>query len=81
MKGCCKSTVLPGRLAGDTSAVWYAWQRWLPSFLMPMVRELDELTAFQGEGDLALMPNEMMRCKKHLVVTLIDMCSQHLHIW
>ena len=57
--------MLPGRLARDmNSAVWCAWQRWLPSFLMPMVRALDELTEFQGEGDLALMPSEVMRCKK-----------------
>ena len=42
---------------------------------MPMVRGLDELTEFQGEGDLALMPSEVMRCKKHfdsLVITPID---------
>ena len=44
---------------------------------MPMVRGLDDLTEFQGEGDLALMPNEVMRCKKHfdslaIVVTPID---------
>ena len=42
---------------------------------MPMVRGLDALTEFQGEGDLALMPNEVVRCKKHfdsLVVTPID---------
>ena len=39
---------------------------------MPMVRGLDELTEVQGEGDLVLMPNEVMRCKKHfdsLVIT------------
>ena len=77
--------MLPGRLARDmNSAVWCAWQRWLPSFLMPMVRGLDELTEFQGEGDLALMPSEVMRCKKHfdsLVITPIDKCSQHLLLW
>ena len=42
---------------------------------MPMVHGLDELTEFQGEGDLALMPSEVMRCKKHfdtLVITPID---------
>ena len=58
---------------------------------MPMVHGLDELTDFQGEGDLTLMPgdltlmpNEVMRCKKHfdtLVITPIDKCSQHLLIW
>ena len=40
-----------------------------------MVRGLDELTEFQGEGDLALMPSEVMRCKKHfdsLVITPIQ---------
>ena len=73
--------MLPRRLARDVnSAVW----RWLPSFLMPMVRGLDELTEFQVEGDLALMPNEVMRCKKHFdsfVITPLDKCSQHLLIW
>ena len=42
---------------------------------MPMVRGLDELTEFQGEVDLALMPSEVMQCKKHfdtLVITPID---------
>ena len=53
-------------------------------FLMLMVCGLDELTAFQGEGDLALMLNEVMRCKKHfdpLMITPIDKCSQHLLLW
>ena len=51
---------------------------------MPMVCVPDELTEFQGEVDLALMPNEVMGCKKHfdsLVTTPIDKCSQHLLIW
>ena len=77
--------VLPGRLARDVNAaVWCAWQQWLPSFLMPMIRGPDDLAEFQGEGDLALMPNEVMRCKKHfdsLVITPIDKCPQHLLIW
>ena len=66
------------RLARDmNSAVWCAWQQWLPAFkfLMPTIRGFDVLTEFQGEGDLALMPNEVMRCKKHfdsLVITPID---------
>ena len=85
MKGCCKTRMLPGRLARDVeSAVWCDWQQWLPSFLMPMVRGLDDLSEFHGEGDLALMPNEVLRCKKYfdsLVVTPIDKCSQHLLIW
>ena len=43
-----------------------------------------DLTEFKGEGDLAFMQNEVMRCKTYfdsLVVTTIDKCSQHLHIW
>ena len=76
--------MLPGRFARDmNSAVWCAWQQWLPAFLMPMVRGLDDLTEFPGGGDLTLMPNEVMRCKKYvdsLVVTPIDKCSQHLLI-
>ena len=45
LKGCCKTRVLPGRLARDVnSAVWCAWQRWLPAILMPMVHGLGELT-------------------------------------
>ena len=41
---------------------------------MPMIRGLGDLTEFQGEGDLALMPNEVMRYKTHfdsLVITPI----------
>ena len=76
VKGCCKTRVLHGRLASDTnSAGWCAWQQWLPAFLVPMVRGLDSLNELQGEGYLALMPNEVMRCKKYfdsLVVTPID---------
>ena len=50
---------------------------------MLMVRGLDDLTELQGEGDLTLMPNEVIRCKIHfdpLVVTPIDNCFQHLLI-
>jgi hypothetical protein len=85
VEGCCKTRVLPGRLARDmNSAVWCAWQQWLTAFLMPMVRGLDGLSEFQGEGDLALVPNEVMRCTKYsdsLVVTPIDNFPQHLLIW
>ena len=51
---------------------------------MLMVCGRDELTEFQGEVDLALMLNEVKRCKKHfdaLVITPIDKCSQHLLVW
>ena len=85
VKGCCKTRVLPVQLASDmNSAVWCAWHQWLPSFLILMVRGLDDLSEFHGDGDLALMPNEVMRFKKYfdsLVDTPIDKCSQHLLIW
>ena len=51
---------------------------------MPMVRGLDDLTEFQGERDLALMPNEVTRGKPYfdsLVDKPIDKCSQHVLIW
>ena len=42
---------------------------------MPTVRGLDELTEFQGEGDLALLPSEVMRCKKHF--SEVMRCQKH----
>ena len=38
-----------------------------------MVCGLDDLSEFQGEGDLALMPNEVMRCKKYFATHRQDL--------
>ena len=48
---------------------------------MPMIRGLDDLTEFQGAGDLTLMPNGVMRCKKHFdsLVDKLWLPCDHTH--